>query len=102
MWCELTLSVIGEVKGSAIAVVEEGVLGLDAGVPQLVVAGVLVVCELSVEVDLALGRTGGDMDAPLALVVAGEDGGGGGAGAESEEGGGELHFDGCGGGGSGW
>jgi len=82
--------------------VEEGVLSLDAGVPQLVVSGVLVVCELSVKVDLALGGTGGDMDAPLALVVAGEDGGGGGAGAESEEGGGELHFEGCGCGERGW
>lgn len=41
----------------------------------------------------------GNLDVPLALVVAREDGGGGGAGYESEDGGGELHLD---GGESGW
>lgn len=38
----------------------------------------------------------GNLDVPLALVVAGEDCGGGGAGYESEEGGGELHLGGDG------
>jgi hypothetical protein len=81
--------------------VEVGVLSLDAGVPQLVVAVVLVGCEFGVEVDLARVGTSGDLDAPLALVVAGKDGSGGGAGYESEEGGGELHCDGVVGGESG-
>ena len=100
--CKRTLSVVCEVECQLVAAVEVRVLSLDAGVPQLaIVAGVLVVCELGVEVDLANVGSEGDLDVPLALVVAGEDGGGGGAGYESEEGGGELHLDGDGVG-SGW
>jgi len=49
-----------------------------------------------VEVDLANVGSDGNLDVPLSLVVAGEDGGGGGAGYESEEGGGELHLGGDG------
>lgn len=48
------------------------------------------------EVDLANVGSDGNLDVPLALVVAGEDCGGGGAGYESEEGGGELHLGGDG------
>jgi len=79
--CERTLSVVGEGKGLSVAALLEGGFGLVAGVPQLaIVAVVHVVLEFGVDVQEANVGSEGNLDVPLALVVAGEDGGGGGAG----------------------
>lgn len=56
--CERTLSVVGEVKRSAVASVGNrklGVRSLDTSAPQLLVLWVLIGCELGVKVDVLLG-----------------------------------------------
>jgi hypothetical protein len=91
----LTGSVVGEVKLDMVAAVEAFAV-LDAGVVQLVVAGVLVGSELRSEVEILDNGTEGQAGEPLALGVGAGKNGSRGSGCESEDDGGELHLDGDG------
>lgn len=91
----LTGSVVGEVKLEMVAAVE-ALAVRDAGVVQLVVAGVLIRSELGGEVEILDNGTEGQAGKPLALGVGAGKNGSRGSGCESEDDGGELHLDGGG------